>query len=38
MVDVQRGGIRQEGNWVHLDFLRFPERCLGCDGIAWRSC
>jgi len=32
MVDAQRGGIQQEGNWVHLDFLRFPERCLGCGG------
>ena len=32
MVDAQRGGIQQEGNWVHLDFLRFPERCLGCNG------
>jgi hypothetical protein len=31
MVDARRGGIRQEGNWVQLDFLRFPERCLGCN-------
>ena len=36
MVDARRGGIRQEGNWVQLDFLRFPERCLGCNGEQFR--
>jgi hypothetical protein len=32
LIDARRGGVRQEGNWVTLDFLRFPDRCLGCGG------
>ena len=32
LADARRGGVAQEGNWLPLDFLRFPERCLGCDG------
>lgn len=30
LADARRGGVSQEGDWVVLDFLRFPERCLGC--------
>lgn len=35
MVDAQRGGIRQEGNWVTLAFLRFPERCIRRHRVAF---
>jgi hypothetical protein len=37
IVDAQRGGVRQEGNWVNLDFLRFPERCLNCNGAQFKE-